>query len=461
MEQGAKRRVKGREAVEDAMLNERESARDVKLPPQSLIARLEAAAAKRDADGDVPAPASMAERFAPEAAATPARRGGPAGNVAASRLLLAAMAAAALVPSLALTALYWHDRLELPGWLAAAKVLPDKAPLPPSQPRTLAASLVPPETVQAKRDAERPEIVLTLAETLAGQAGKETPFPIALDSDDSLPYRSIVSLHGLPAGATLSAGRPYGETEWSLRPDEIGDLTITLPPEADGEHEVSVTLVSADGRTLASGTTRLDIAPDPRAALIVRPNDTARIDELIAHGRKMIDVGYLAGARGYYKRAAEAGSAEAALALGDTFDPGFIAGIGAHGIRPEPGEARNWYERAKLLGSPAASARLAELDEELSAPREKTAPAESASATPSSALTAGTQAEAAAEWVEIASPVNVRAEPTPEGETLKIAQRGTRYKAIGRKGRWVQITDPKTAEVGWVYSRFIASAGEP
>jgi hypothetical protein len=67
----------------------------------------------------------------------------------------------------------------------------------------------------------------------------------------------------------------------------------------------------------------------------------------------------------------------------------------------------------------------------------------------------------AAEWVVISGAVNVRASPTPEAETLKIAQVGTRYRATGRKGRWVQVTDPKTAEVGWVYSRFITAASAP
>ena len=65
----------------------------------------------------------------------------------------------------------------------------------------------------------------------------------------------------------------------------------------------------------------------------------------------MIDVGYFAGARAYFKRAAEAGSGDAALLLGATFDREFIDKIGAHGIKPDPQEARGWYERAKSSAS--------------------------------------------------------------------------------------------------------------
>ena len=28
----------------------------------------------------------------------------------------------------------------------------------------------------------------------------------------------------------------------------------------------------------------------------------------------------------------------------------------------------------------------------------------------------------------------------------------------GRKGNWVEVTDPATSEVGWVYSRYIETA---
>ena len=37
---------------------------------------------------------------------------------------------------------------------------------------------------------------------------------------------------------------------------------------------------------------------------------------------------------------------------------------------------------------------------------------------------------------------------------------GTKLHEIGRKGGWVQVTNPATAETGWVYSRYVATAAQ-
>ena len=208
-----------------------------------------------------------------------------------------------------------------------------------------AAVAAPPasETILAKPDIELPPVTLSAPASIVGEAGKETVFAISLDSSENLPARSIITIRGLPEGTSFSAGRPFGETEWSLRPDEISGLRLLLPAIASGRRALSVSVVAADGRMIASSSTRLDIAPDPKAALILRPQDTARIDELIAHGRKMVDVGYFPGARAYFQRAAEAGSAEAAFSVGLSYDPSFIAEMGAQGIQPDVKQARIWY----------------------------------------------------------------------------------------------------------------------
>src|SRR5262249_21526006 len=71
--------------------------------------------------------------------------------------------------------------------------------------------------------------------------------------------------------------------------------------------------------------------------------------------------GALAAARLLLRRAAEAGSAEGALMLGTTFDPGELQRLGAIGARPDLAKARQWYQRAAELGSSAASRQLAGL----------------------------------------------------------------------------------------------------
>ena len=66
-------------------------------------------------------------------------------------------------------------------------------------------------------------------------------------------------------------------------------------------------------------------------------------------------------AQHFYKRAAEIGLPEAALALARTFDPGELARHGAVGLQPNPEVARTWYEKARALGSTDADAYLLRL----------------------------------------------------------------------------------------------------
>src|SRR5690606_10333399 len=105
----------------------------------------------------------------------------------------------------------------------------------------------------------------------------------------------------IPDGAAFSQGRPYGTREWSLRPDETAGLMLRLPAGRAGAADLQVELVAADGAVLARTATRLEIAPSSPAP-VARPGEADRVDDLMAHGRKMIAVGYFAGARAYYQR---------------------------------------------------------------------------------------------------------------------------------------------------------------
>jgi hypothetical protein len=217
-----------------------------------------------------------------------------------------------------------------------------------------------PKTAPPKPEIERPSVVMGVPDTLQGVLRKEIPFRIAIDSAGPLPPRAIITVDGLPEGSTFSAGRPYGQTGWTFRPDEI-TADLRLVPSKTGKADLHIELLTADGVSIASASTHLDTTTDPRSTLVTRPEESGRIDELLAHGHKMVQVGYLAGARAYFRRAAEAGSAEAALALGETYDQDFIDGIGAHGIKPDLAQARTWYERARELGSQEAKAKLGRL----------------------------------------------------------------------------------------------------
>jgi hypothetical protein len=106
-------------------------------------------------------------------------------------------------------------------------------------------------------------------------------------------------------------------------------------------------------------------SPSPPARADDRPPvqlDAAEIEMLLKRGKDFLASGDIAAARLLLRRAADAGSAEAALTLGTTFDPVMIQRLGAIGTTPDLAKARKWYQRAAELGSGTASQRLAGLD---------------------------------------------------------------------------------------------------
>jgi len=91
--------------------------------------------------------------------------------------------------------------------------------------------------------------------------------------------------------------------------------------------------------------------------------DTDEIAAFVKRGKDFAANGDLISARLLLQRAAEAAdSAEAALALGETFDPLVFQRLGVIGIKPDAASARKWYQRAAKLGSPLALQYLAKLD---------------------------------------------------------------------------------------------------
>jgi hypothetical protein len=100
------------------------------------------------------------------------------------------------------------------------------------------------------------------------------------------------------------------------------------------------------------------VAADPSAPALQRQLDGEEIILLLKRGKDLIASGDLAAARLVLQRAADANHAEAALALGATYDPFVLRELKVYGFTPDAAMARVWYEKAIELGSPAAPRRL-------------------------------------------------------------------------------------------------------
>jgi hypothetical protein len=101
--------------------------------------------------------------------------------------------------------------------------------------------------------------------------------------------------------------------------------------------------------------------PAPRSPAVARL-PRAAIAALVTRGDDFLKAGDIASARLYYERAADAGDGSAALRLGATFDPGFLASAGVRGTPGDPARAASWYARALDLGEATAAQHLKSLD---------------------------------------------------------------------------------------------------
>jgi hypothetical protein len=167
-----------------------------------------------------------------------------------------------------------------------------------------------------------------------------------------------------------------------LRHDVHADIQVP-PPVADTQKQDPLRTPAAAGLLLQHGLTEANASPAPVEAMpapapqltTALPNNDAAVappvslslasDEiamLLKRGKDAFSTGDLAAARLLLRRAAEAGSAEAALALGATFDPLIIRRLGAIGAAPDAAQARQWYQKAVALGSTTASQPLANLE---------------------------------------------------------------------------------------------------
>jgi hypothetical protein len=134
-------------------------------------------------------------------------------------------------------------------------------------------------------------------------------------------------------------------------------VVAAAPLPAASVNAIAVTPVPA--QTIAPPPAQPAPRPDNRPTVRL---DSGELEMLVKRGNEFIANGDLAAARLLLRRGAEAGSAEAALALGATFDPVVMQRLGAIGTTPDIVQARQWYQRAAELGSNAALQRLAGLD---------------------------------------------------------------------------------------------------
>jgi hypothetical protein len=246
--------------------------------------------------------------------------------------------------------------------------------------------LMDPAAAQARAEA----ISLAVPPAFQVPAGGDAAFPIQITPAAAIPRKAILLIRGLPTTISLSGGRLFESGIWGVAAVEADRLTISSAPAARGRSDLSVSLVTLEGaliaeaksslfirdtsappqtsaldtndRTLNTAAPATEIPPPPpqvSARKRLSPEQSQQLAVLVKKGDDQLRVGNISAARLLYRHAADSGSAEAAMALAATFDAEELKKLPiVGGVQPDEKQARQWYEKARELGSEEARRQL-------------------------------------------------------------------------------------------------------
>ena len=239
------------------------------------------------------------------------------------------------------------------GRSAPAPDVPREAPkLAAAEPQATAPPLLPALQKDGRSNEHRADDVATAPN---GETSDD-PAPVlgAAVSTEPMPQASS---RAIPAGDENIPVPPASRSEIRVATaiSPVSRSEVSVPPATlpVSRSEPSVSPVSPP----APPATRSDPPVSPPAPPIRRV-DPADIELLVKQGEQFMAVGDVAAARIVFQRAAQAGDAAAALAMGATYDPLVLNKIGVVGVTADPDKARGWYVKAQQLGSPEAPRRL-------------------------------------------------------------------------------------------------------
>jgi hypothetical protein len=313
--------------------------------------------------------------------------------------LVAALTSVAFVLTAILFVLLWQDTMRPSGGNGAAPADEATAAIPPASTGL----------AEGQQASSRLEVALSSSDRIEAKAGERIAFPVIIDATEALPAQSIVAVTALPAGASFSSGRPNGDTGWSLRPDEIGDLWLQLPAQS-GVSQIRLALVAGDGTVLSQSETQMSIvAPPPEVAdassETARPDESAKVD--LAESDADLPPPP-------ERKPSSRVTGEAPVKVNTV-----------KVVTIEPPRPKRPHDGAYALGSPADAA------------------------------------AACADWMETKTAVDMHAKAEQRSETVKVADKGLKLRVTARDKNWIQLNDPASSTTGWIYNRFLKPTDPP
>jgi hypothetical protein len=223
---------------------------------------------------------------------------------------------------------------------------------------------------------------LKVPEIIYAESGSETEIPLEISAADTAPRDAMVLFHGIPPSVALTEGRLFASGVWAVKLSSGLSIKIQTASDTDEESDITVSVVTLGGETLDKAASRLVIKPRGSAATQlgtrqnrlaintitqslkpnIAPEDEEKILILMERGDQKFQEGKVHAARLFYTKAASMGWADGALGVAKTYDPDELVTLPAAGpLKPDIRLAKEWYEKARNLGSQRAAIRLQQL----------------------------------------------------------------------------------------------------
>ncbi len=251
---------------------------------------------------------------------------------------------------------------------------------------------------------DTPDITPARLVVEGGRAFANEPVPLGATLKGSTGGETVF-LSGLENGTRLTAGTPFGSKGWRISARELNSVMAYAPINYIGAMHAAINLHAHNNAVVDTRVVKLEWVPRPETARVeparsepartemarVEPTrsepartegarvepaqrptsapavaprppvaqiDAEEIAKLIRRGQQLLQAGDIVPARMMLQRAAGAGSGQAALLLGGTYDPDVLRELGVLGFAPNPDMARGWYQKALELGVSEASRRI-------------------------------------------------------------------------------------------------------
>ena len=192
------------------------------------------------------------------------------------------------------------------------------------------------------------------------------PMPLEVSVDNAVQNASL-RLAGLAAGTHLSAGSQVSDSSWQVPLDRLKNVYLYAPTDFVGVMNSALDLLGPDKRLIDRREVRFEwlvkkqSPPEPDSSISpTRPAPVQSLNgdlasTLMRRGQDFLGTGDISAARVIFGRLADAGIADGAFAMAQTYDPRYLSVHKVIGVVGDESKARAFYQQAAQLGSVEAA----------------------------------------------------------------------------------------------------------